>query len=202
MTTKGEAIAIGIARMSTVELATCDHGIVAVIKRVIMNRDTYPRKWGMGPMAQKKKSMVKDGKLDKHGRANEATPASWKSEYVDLSVSGEGLPTPAVNGATTIPTQPTPTTIVEPPPAESASAHAVEKEVEEAKAEKKVKKRKAEDEAEPAGGAEDTEEERKRRKKEKKERRKSEAAAAAEGGAAESPKKSKKSKKSKTSDDE
>ena len=49
MTTKGEAIALGIASMSTAEMATCDHGVVAKIKRVIMERDTYPRRWGLGP---------------------------------------------------------------------------------------------------------------------------------------------------------
>ena len=59
MTTKGEAIAIGIAQMTTVELSTCDHGVVAKIKRCIMDRDTYPRKWGLGPTAQNKKKMVK-----------------------------------------------------------------------------------------------------------------------------------------------
>lgn len=36
--------------MTTAEMATCDHGVVAKIKRVIMERDTYPRKWGLGPM--------------------------------------------------------------------------------------------------------------------------------------------------------
>lgn len=59
MTTKGEAIAIGIAQMQTSDLATCDHGTCAVIKRVIMDRDVYPRKWGMGPVAQNKKKMVR-----------------------------------------------------------------------------------------------------------------------------------------------
>ena len=44
MTTKGEAIAIGIAQMSTADLATCDHGVVAKVKRCIMNRDLYPRR--------------------------------------------------------------------------------------------------------------------------------------------------------------
>src|SRR6185503_19696484 len=55
MTTKGEAIAIGIAEMTTAIMATCDHGAVAKIKRVVMDRDTYPRKWGLGPVALKKK---------------------------------------------------------------------------------------------------------------------------------------------------
>jgi len=56
MTTKGEAVAIGIAQMTTAIMATCDHGVVAKIKRVIMERDTYPRLWGYGPKAQLKKS--------------------------------------------------------------------------------------------------------------------------------------------------
>lgn len=58
MTTKGEAVAIGIAQMTTSVMATCDHGVVAKIKRVIMERDTYPRRWGLGPMAQKKKQLI------------------------------------------------------------------------------------------------------------------------------------------------
>ena len=39
----------GIGMMSTAEMVTCDHGFCAKIKRVIMNRDVYPRKWGLGP---------------------------------------------------------------------------------------------------------------------------------------------------------
>lgn len=69
ITTKGEAVAVGIAQMTTAVLATVDHGIVAKIKRVIMERDTYPRKWGLGPVAQRKKALIKEGKLDKYGRA-------------------------------------------------------------------------------------------------------------------------------------
>ena len=64
MTTKGEAIALGIAQMSTVELSTCDHGVVAKVKRCIMERDLYPRRWGLGPVALEKKKMKSDGKLD------------------------------------------------------------------------------------------------------------------------------------------
>lgn len=77
MTTKGEATAIGIAQMSTSTMVSCDHGCVAKIKRVIMERDTYPRRWGLGPMAQKKKQLVADGLLDKHGRPNEKTPKEY-----------------------------------------------------------------------------------------------------------------------------
>ena len=57
MTTKGEAIAVAIAQMTTSVMATCDHGIVAKIKRVIMERDAYPRRWGLGPMAGKLNSL-------------------------------------------------------------------------------------------------------------------------------------------------
>lgn len=64
MTTKGEAIAIGISQMSTVELSTCDHGVVAKVKRCIMERDLYPRRWGLGPVALEKKKLKSSGKLD------------------------------------------------------------------------------------------------------------------------------------------
>ncbi|EGA73724.1 Cbf5p [Saccharomyces cerevisiae AWRI796] len=84
ITTKGEAIAVAIAQMSTVDLASCDHGVVASVKRCIMERDLYPRRWGLGPVAQKKKQMKADGKLDKYGRVNENTPEQWKKEYVPL----------------------------------------------------------------------------------------------------------------------
>ncbi|XP_076096539.1 H/ACA ribonucleoprotein complex subunit DKC1-like isoform X1 [Mytilus galloprovincialis] len=81
VTTKGEAVALAIAQMTTAVMATCDHGIVAKIKRVIMERDTYPRKWGLGPKASLKKEMIKKGLLTKHGKPNENTPAEWvKSE--------------------------------------------------------------------------------------------------------------------------
>ncbi|CAI5736226.1 unnamed protein product [Peronospora destructor] len=81
MTTKGEAIAIAIAQMTTAVMATCDHGVVAKIKRVIMERDTYPRRWGLGPMAQKVKGLVKEGKIGKYGKSNENTPADVLELY-------------------------------------------------------------------------------------------------------------------------
>lgn len=78
VTTKGEAICIGKlvtltfgvclfflyvifailmiiaanALMTTATIASCDHGVVAKIKRVIMERDLYPRRWGLGPKVQ------------------------------------------------------------------------------------------------------------------------------------------------------
>jgi len=59
MTTKGEAIAVAIAQMATSDIATCDHGVVAKTKRVIMDRETYPRRWGLGPRATQKKFLIK-----------------------------------------------------------------------------------------------------------------------------------------------
>jgi H/ACA ribonucleoprotein complex subunit 4 len=77
ITTKGEAVAVAIAEMSTSVIATCDHGIVAKTKRVIMDRETYPKKWGLGPYAIKKKKLVTEGKLDKYGNPNENTPKDY-----------------------------------------------------------------------------------------------------------------------------
>lgn len=85
VTTKGEAIALAIALMTTTTMASCDHGIVAKIKRVVMERDTYPRKWGLGPKASVKKSMVKQGLLDQYGKPNDKTPKDWLTSYVDLN---------------------------------------------------------------------------------------------------------------------
>ena len=87
MTTKGEAIAVAIAQMTTAVMATVDHGVVAKIKRVIMERDVYPRRWGLGPMAQRKKNMIKEGKLDKHGKPNSNTPSDFLQSYKDYSKS-------------------------------------------------------------------------------------------------------------------
>jgi H/ACA ribonucleoprotein complex subunit 4 len=96
MTTKGEAIALGIAEMTTSVMADIDHGIVAKIKRVVMERDTYPRKWGLGPMALKKKSMKQQGLLDKYGRANEKTPSGWATEHPSADGGGSAAaPAPA-----------------------------------------------------------------------------------------------------------
>ncbi|XP_075213439.1 dyskerin pseudouridine synthase 1 Nop60B [Lycorma delicatula] len=87
VTTKGEAIALGIALMTTAAIASCDHGIIAKIKRVIMDRDTYPRKWGLGPKASMKKKMIKEGLLDKYGKPNDKTPSDWLAgfQYGDKS---------------------------------------------------------------------------------------------------------------------
>jgi len=92
MTTKGEAIAVANAQMTTAVMASCDHGVVAKIKRVIMERDAYPRRWGLGPMAQRKKSLIKEGKLDKHGKANDNTPKDFLTGYKELNAASSGTP--------------------------------------------------------------------------------------------------------------
>merc|ERR1719476_231524 len=89
-TTKGEAICLAIGQMTTATMASCDHGIVAKIKRVVMERDLYPKKWGLGPKASVKKDMIKQGLLDKYGKPNENTPKNWSSSYVDYNVKAEG----------------------------------------------------------------------------------------------------------------
>jgi len=97
MTTKGEAIALGIAQMCTADMIACQYGIVAKIKRVIMDRDTYPKKWGLGPRAQKKKELIKEGKLSPHGHPNENTPADYLAQECNITM-------PVLGTATTIST--------------------------------------------------------------------------------------------------
>lgn len=63
MSTKGEAVAVAISQMTTTEIGSCDHGIVAKTKRVVMDRETYPRKWKEGPRAKRKQVLIKEGKL-------------------------------------------------------------------------------------------------------------------------------------------
>lgn len=156
MTTKGEAIALGIAQMSTVELSTCDHGVVAKVKRCIMERDLYPRRWGLGPVALEKKKMKADGKLDKYGRPNEATPAKWNTEYKDFNAPLEGsAPVPVAENtlpASSAPTQPE----IEAPDADTSMISNGAKD-------KKRKRHEGETAEEKA--------ERKRKKKEKKEKK-------------------------------
>jgi H/ACA ribonucleoprotein complex subunit 4 len=151
MTTKGEAIAIGIAQMSTVEMSTCDHGVVAKVKRCIMERDLYPRRWGLGPVAMEKKKLKADGKLDKFGRTNEATPAKWQQGYTDYGAADAAAA--AANAAAA----PEPAS----PEKKAESAPAAEE-----KADEDNKKRKKHD-----GETAEEKAERKRLKKEKKEKK-------------------------------
>jgi H/ACA ribonucleoprotein complex subunit 4 len=85
ITTKGEAIAVAIAQMTGTVMATVDHGVVAKIKRVIMDRNTYPKKWGQGPRALKKKQLIQQNLLDKYGKPTESTPAYWTQGFLNES---------------------------------------------------------------------------------------------------------------------
>ncbi|ORY09901.1 pseudouridine synthase [Clohesyomyces aquaticus] len=184
MTTKGEAIALGYAMMSAVEMTTCDHGVVARVKRCIMERDLYPRRWGMGPVATEKKKMKASGQLDKFGRPNEKTPAKWNTEYKDFSApAGGDITMGEITSAAEVQAAPAiPPTGVSTD--EEAAATATVKE----NLEKPKKRKHRDEEASPEDEAE-----RKRKKKEKKEKRKAEKGEKGE-------KKSKKSKKADDSD--
>lgn len=81
VSTKGEAIAVAFAQMTTPQLATVEYGVAAKVKRVVMERDTYPKRWGLGPTAQTKKKLVLAGELTKHGAPNDKTSKEWKESY-------------------------------------------------------------------------------------------------------------------------
>lgn len=195
MTTKGEAIAIGIAMMSTVDLSTCDHGVVAKVKRCIMNRDLYPRRWGLGPKAQEKKKMVKKGELDKYGKKIAGvTPADWSKTYVDYKdedapISGVIATQPEASGSGS--TAPAAVTEVAAAPDATESA--------DAKKEKKEKKRKRQSEGGEAAEGDvtvgDVDGEKKKKKKKSTEAEADVSMAVTES--AETPKKEKKDKKEK-----
>ena len=175
MSTKGEAIALAIAQMTTSTIATCDHGIVTRTKRVILDRDIYEKKWKLGPFSKKKTELKEQGKLDKYGRMTDSTPEAWKLLFGDdaKATTVKEVAKAVSNG-------------------KSAEAAPAEEEAE-PKKEKKSKKAKKEsaesDDAEEAASskkrdAKAADKESKKEKKEKKE------------------KKSKKSKKAADSDDE
>lgn len=48
MIMKGEVIVIGIVEMIIVVMVICDYGSVVKVKRVVMERDIYLRRWGLG----------------------------------------------------------------------------------------------------------------------------------------------------------
>ncbi|KAJ6171656.1 hypothetical protein N7470_000723 [Penicillium chermesinum] len=124
MTTKGEAIAIGIAQMSTADLTTCDHGVVAKVK-----------------LALEKKKLKSAGQLDKFGRTNEATPAKWKNDYKDYSVVEEveeaAAPTPVVTPAKEVAVK----DVIETPADDDKKKRKHDGETAEEKAERKRKKK-------------------------------------------------------------
>lgn len=187
--------------MTTVELATCDHGVVAKVKRCIMERDTYPRRWGLGPKAVEKKKMIKDGKLGKHGeKIDGVTPSEWSRDYIDYNRDD-----PAA-GPSTLP--PAPDAASVPMVVDSVIKSERDSSPDKEKKEKKEKKRKRKSEVAGESGAadvsmavsedekkEETEEERAERKRRKAEKKAAKAAAAEyEGSDGEKKKKKKKRK--------
>lgn len=132
-------------------MALLDHNFVAKVKRCIMERDLYPKKWGHGEHASKKRDLKAAGKLDKYGRPNEATPADWLKLNAEPAAVSAPAPTPAN-------AEPATTETEAPAPEKAADADA----------EKKRKKHEGE-----------TPEERAERKRAKKEKRKSQGAAEA-----------------------
>lgn len=64
VTTKGEAVALAYATMSSGDMIDTTHGFVAIPKRVIMDREIYDKCWGKGPMASKKRTAKEAGLLD------------------------------------------------------------------------------------------------------------------------------------------
>ncbi|XP_015988949.1 H/ACA ribonucleoprotein complex subunit DKC1 [Rousettus aegyptiacus] len=159
ITTKGEAVCIAIALMTTAVISTCDHGIVAKIKRVIMERDTYPRKWGLGPKASQKKLMIKQGLLDKHGKRTDSTPATWTQEYVDYS---DAVKTEEVAEAVKAPKRKRESESDETSPAPTPL---VKKEKEKKKKKDKKAKAALESTGEPGDGESDTTKKKKKKKK-------------------------------------
>merc|ERR1712168_1293933 len=187
MTTKGEAIATGNALMSTATIATCDHGVVAKIKHVIMERDTYPRRWGLGPKALEKKKNIAAGLLDAKGNPNEKTPKGLDTKNM-LNIKSEDLMAEAVKREADVAAGVVP-----------KRKHEGSSSEEEVKKEKKKKKKiKTEGEEAEEAPAEEKEK-KKKKKKEKKAEEEEEGAAEVKVeplSGEETPKKKKKKRKS------
>jgi len=168
VTTKGEAVALAIAQMTTAVMATCDHGVTCKLKRVIMERDTYPKKWGLGPKACKKKQMIKDGILSKYGKPNEKTPKNWNQAIDDFNVGTEIKQEP--NGLTPVKEKKEKkrkhSTSEEEPETKAVDASG---DGEEKKKKKKKKKKKEQDEEEAEPEVTSEKKKKKKKKKEKEE---------------------------------
>ncbi|KAJ8309914.1 hypothetical protein KUTeg_011779 [Tegillarca granosa] len=155
VTTKGEAVALAIAQMTTAVMSTCDHGCVAKIKRVIMERDTYPRKWGLGPKASIKKKMIKEGllgnvKKEEGGGDATATTTPMKRK-LEASSSDESEPSSPIKSPAT--------------PSMDTSTSSKEKK----KKKKKKKEKEGEEEAPSSPQEASSEKKKKKKKKHKKE---------------------------------
>jgi H/ACA ribonucleoprotein complex subunit 4 len=78
MTTKGEAVALCVALVGSSQMGVLQNNYVCRLKRVIMDRDEYPKAWGKGAVATQKKQLQAAGKLGKHGEPIESTPAEYR----------------------------------------------------------------------------------------------------------------------------
>uniref|UniRef100_A0A0K8R334 Putative pseudouridine synthase n=1 Tax=Ixodes ricinus TaxID=34613 RepID=A0A0K8R334_IXORI len=127
-----------------------------------MERDTYPRKWGLGPKASQKKLMIKQGLLDKHGKPTDSTPITWIQEYVDHSdvvkteVGAETVQTPKVQKRKRE---------SESDETSPASPQVIKKEKEKKKKKDKKAKAALESAGEPGDGDSDTTKKKKKKKK-------------------------------------
>ncbi|KAL3687601.1 hypothetical protein R1sor_013910 [Riccia sorocarpa] len=193
MTTKGEAIALGVAQMTTAVMATCDHGVVAKVKRVVMERDTYPRKWGLGPRASTKKKLIADGLLDKHGKPNEKTPAEWLRNIPEAELGSVAAGEDAAIARAAAVEEPTPKRekAKEEPGELPGSGEKRKPETESPEVEALPKKKKSKVKDEEAEGSPESPKTEKKKKKKEKEQKEEEG----ENGAGEEPKSEKKKKK-------
>ena len=89
ISTKGEAVALGIAQMPSSLIMTLNHGVVAKIKRVIMDKGTYPKRWGLGPVAVERKRLIKEGKLTEKGKPNAKTPPNWLRNFLEVELKNK-----------------------------------------------------------------------------------------------------------------
>jgi H/ACA ribonucleoprotein complex subunit 4 len=64
-------------------MLTGDRGAASIIKRVIMDRGTYRRVWGLGPVALETKRLINNGQLTEKGRPNDKTPANWLRDFLE-----------------------------------------------------------------------------------------------------------------------
>ena len=78
---------MGVAKMSSEEMEKWDHGIAAILKRLIMDRDTYVSAWGKGAIGMEKKRMIQAGTLDQRGKPNDKTPKDWLRKYLERTLS-------------------------------------------------------------------------------------------------------------------
>ena len=81
--TKGEAIAIGRSQMNSKEMMTESFSSVAYVKRVIMERGTYTKAWGYGPISTQRRKMIKEGRLDNKGKPIGSTPKNWLRRFLE-----------------------------------------------------------------------------------------------------------------------